>query len=167
MSDQPNESQQSGTQTPAADSDAPIASPDPGQSEAADAERDAMHEEFAQEHDPEKHDIAAGEEFRQQGDWTAEASDDPRAYDPEGNLVGGSGQQRRTSSIEEIRDGGYGVGSAAPIDDGATPMGHPVKAWEDTKTYVTPEHAKYAEAEPHLWFTDPNAAEHAGFRSVD
>ena len=56
---------------------------------------------------------------------------------------------RRTSSLDEIRDGGYGVGSAATIDDGAVPLGHPVKAWEDTKTYVTPDHAKYGEAEPH------------------
>ena len=34
-------------------------------------------------------------------------------------------------------------GSAAPIDGGAVPLGHPVKAWEDTKTFVAPDHAKY------------------------
>ena len=73
----------------------------------------------------------------------------------------------RTSSLDEIRDGGYGVGSAATIDDGAVPLGHPVKAWEDTKTFVTPDHAKYDEAEPHLWFADEHAAQRAGFRPVD
>jgi hypothetical protein len=73
----------------------------------------------------------------------------------------------RTSSLDEIRDGGYGVGSAATIDDGAVPLGHPVKAWEDTKTFVTPDHPKYGEAEPHLWFADEYAAQRAGFRPVD
>ena len=42
-----------------------------------------------------------------------------------------------------------------------------MKAWEDTRTYVTPEHAKYGEAEPHLWFADEHAAQRAGFRPVD
>ena len=73
----------------------------------------------------------------------------------------------RTSSLDEIRDGGYGVGSAATIDDGAVPLGHPVKAWEDTKTFVTPDHDKYDEAEPHVWFADEHAAQRAGFRPVD
>ena len=31
----------------------------------------------------------------------------------------------RTVSLDEIHDGGYGVGSAAPIEDGAVPLGHP------------------------------------------
>ena len=30
-----------------------------------------------------------------------------------------AGDEPRTSSLDEIRDGGYGVGSAATIDDGA------------------------------------------------
>ena len=59
------------------------------------------------------------------------------------------------------------MGSAATIDDGAVPLGHPVKAWEDTKTFVTPDHAKYGDAEPHLWFADEHAAQRAGFRPVD
>jgi hypothetical protein len=74
---------------------------------------------------------------------------------------------RRTSSLDEIRDGGYGVGSAATIDDGAVPLGHPVKAWEDTRTFVAPDHEKYGEAEPHVWFADAYAARRAGFRPVD
>jgi len=66
-----------------------------------------------------------------------------------------------------VRDGGYSVGSAARIDDGAMPLGHPVKAWEDTKTYATPDHPRYEDAEPHLWFTDPDTAERAGFHPAD
>ncbi len=165
---------------------------------ATDEERQKTAEEFAREHDPEQHDVAAGEEFRQEGDWTADESGGPQVWDSEGNLVEGStpGQSDassgtgnsdsggtdsgsggsesssaddgpRTSSLDEIRDGGYGVGSAATIDDGAVPLGHPVKAWEDTKTFVTPDHAKYGEAEPHLWFADEHAAQRAGFRPVD
>ena len=84
--------------------------------------------------------------------------------EPQGDQADGG---LRTSSLDEIRDGGYGVGSAAPIDDGAVPLGHPVKAWEDTKTFVAPDHEKYDEAEPHVWFADEHAAQRAGFRPVD
>lgn len=163
--------------------------------EADEEERQKSAEEFVREHDPEKHDVAAGEEFRQRGDWTADEAGGPQVFDADGNLVEGSapGQSdsessqsdtdstdqqpdrsgdktdngRRTSSLDEIRDGGYGVGSAAPIDGGAVPLGHPVKAWEDTKTFVTPEHEKYGDAEPHVWFADTHAAQRAGFRPVD
>ena len=171
--------------------------------QASDEERQKTAEEFAREHDPEKHDVAAGEEFRQEGDWTADDAGGPQVWDSEGHLVEGStpgepestrsesspsesgqsasgrseaqGDQSpegsdggpRTSSLDEIRDGGYGVGSAAPIDDGAVPLGHPVKAWEDTKTFVAPDHEKYDEAEPHVWFADEHAAQRAGFRPVD
>jgi hypothetical protein len=48
-------------------------------------------EEFAAEHDPEKHDVDAGEEFRQRGDWTAEDTGGPQVWDAEGTLVEGSG----------------------------------------------------------------------------
>ena len=156
--------------------------------EAGADERQKTAEEFAREHDPEKHDVAAGEEFRQEGDWTAEDAGGPQVWDSEGRLVEGSAPGQpdsgspgsaddrssgssdngpRTSSLDEIRDGGYGVGSAAPIDDGAVPLGHPVKAWEDTKTFVAPGHEKYDEAEPHVWFADEHAAQRAGFRPVD
>ncbi|MEP6799837.1 MAG: hypothetical protein ABI890_16890, partial [Lapillicoccus sp.] len=161
------------------------------------ARREAA-DEFAREHDPADHDIAAGEEARQRGDWTADEAGGPQVWDADGNLIEGSaageptssngppasdGQtdsgatsedasgdaavERRTSELDEVRDGGYGVGSAAPLDDGALPLGHAVKAWEDTKTFVGPDHPRYAEAEPHLWFTDEDAAQRAGFRPVD
>ena len=73
---------------------------------------------------------------------------------------------RRVSALDEVRDGGYGVGSAAPIADGAIPLGHRVKAWEDTKTFVAPGHPIYDDPDPHVWFTDEAAARRAGFRPV-
>ena len=158
----------------------------------SDEERQRAAEGFAREHDPEQHDVSAGEEFRQPGDWTADDAGGAQVWDSEGNLVEGSapgattttndqssqshqsnqsdqsaGTDRRTSELDEVRDGGYGVGSAAPLDDGALPLGHPVKAWEDTKTFVTPDHEKYDEADPHVWFTDADAAQQAGFRPID
>ncbi len=71
------------------------------------------------------------------------------------------------STIEEVRDGGYGVGSAAPLPDGRTPFGHPVKAWNDTKTYRDEHSPNYAASTPEVWFTDARAAERAGFRRVE
>lgn len=167
----------------------------------AEADRQRRLEEFAHEHDPEKHDLSAGEEFRQRGDWTADAAGGEQKWDADGNLVegsspavpqatggdggdagdagdgdagdrdggdrgdGGSGTTggRRTSSFEEIRDGGYSVGSAAPLDDGAMPLGHPVRGWESSKTYATPGDGPDDAGEPDVWFTDEGAAERAGF----
>lgn len=145
-------------------------------------------EEFAREHDPDDHDIEAGEEFRQRGDWTADEAGGPQVLEaddgaqataagsaaaaPEGGssdqegpaAAHGSPERRRESDLEEIRDGGYGIGSAAPIKDGAFPLGHRIKAWQDTKTFVTPEQHGYGDAEPHVWFIDEQAAQNAGFR---
>jgi hypothetical protein len=160
----------------------------------SEAERQKSAEEFAAQHDPDKHDLDAGEEFRQPGDWVADEQG-PQEWDEEGNLVSGggpgseaarqpaaagsgssdtsddsapaAGSGRRVSDLGEVRDGGYSVGSAATIDDGAMPLGHPVKGWEDTKSYLTPDHPRYDDAEPHVWFTDPDAAERAGFHRAD
>ena len=153
-----------------------------------DGQERASAEEFAKEHDPAEHDIAAGEELRQRGDWTADEAGAVQVWDAQGNLVEGTspaepvssadkpdvtsdpataghrGDGHRTSSLDEVRDGGYSVGSAALIDDGATPLGHPVKAWEDSKTFITPEGDGYDDAQPDLWFTDAGAAQRAGFR---
>jgi len=164
--------------------------------EDSDEERQKSAEEFAAEHDPANHDVAAGEEFRQPGDWTADEAGGPQVFDDEGTLVAEGGEAtgegsgdgsdtqasdtdsddgaaessaggRRVSDLDEVRDGGYSVGSAATLHDGAMPMGHPVKAWEDTKTFVTEDHDHYDEAEPDLWFTDADAAQRAGFRPAD
>lgn len=176
--DSPDEQRVTDRQTDA--DDAPR-QPDDTSDEADDDARQKSAEEFAREHDPEQHDLSAGEEFRQRGDWTADEAGGPQVFDADGNLVedpdstdqqqDSSGDRaqdaRRTSSLDEIRDGGYGVGSAATIDDGAVPLGHPVKAWQDTKTFVSPGQQKYDEAEPHLWFADAYAAQRAGFRPID
>lgn len=128
----------------------------------SDEDRQAREDAFAAEHDPEQHDLSAGEEFRQAGDWTAEdgklTADDDVSGDGEGGVDG-----RRLSSVEEIRDGGYGVGSAAPIDDGAMPLDHSVKAWEDTKTYLVQGEHGYDGVDPDVWFLDDRSAERAGF----
>ena len=73
-------------------------------------------------------------------------------------------QNRRISAFDELRDGGFGVGSAAPLDDGAQPLDHPVQAYRDTMTYRLPGEAGYDSAEPHVWFYDEAAAERSGFR---
>ncbi len=52
--------------------------------QASDEERQKTAEEFAREHDPEQHDVAAGEEFRQGGDWTADDAGGPQVWDSEG-----------------------------------------------------------------------------------
>lgn len=153
---------------------------DPREEESEEDKR-RREEEFAAEHDPADHDISAGEEFRQPGDWTAEEAGGEQKWDADGNLVEGShpgepdgpvgegddsGRStdgRRVSSLDEIRDGGYGVGSAAPIDDGAMPMDHAVKAWEDTKSYLCPGEDGYDGADPHVWFLNGDYAQEAGF----
>lgn len=148
---------------------------DPEDTETEEEKR-AREEAFAAEHDPADHDLSAGEEFRQAGDWTADdgklTEDDVVHHDDDGGEnAGGSSQGggdgdsdgRRVAGIDEIRDGGYGVGSAAPIDDGAMPMDHPVKAWEDAKTYLNPGEEGYAEVNPDVWFLSGHDAERCGF----
>ena len=74
-----------------------------------------------------------------------------------------AGAARRVSEFHEIRDGGFGMGSAAPIDDGAQPLDHPVQAYRDTMTYRLPEDPGYDEASADVWFYDAGAAERSGF----
>jgi hypothetical protein len=57
---------------------------------AAAEDRQKSAEEFARDHDPAQHDVSAGEEFRQSGDWTADEAGGPQVWDAEGNLVEGS-----------------------------------------------------------------------------
>ncbi|MBM6402398.1 sunset domain-containing protein [Phycicoccus sonneratiae] len=84
----------------------------------------------------------------------APAEDEPRA-------------PRRVSEFHEIRDGGYGMGSAAALDDGAQPMDHPVQAYRDTMTYRVPGDPGYDDATADVWFYDQGAAERSGFRRSD
>lgn len=74
---------------------------------------------------------------------------------------------RRISDLDEVTDGGFGVGSAAPIGDGAQPLGHPVQAYFDSRTYRTSEHPGYDSCEPDVWFFDAESAQRAGFSSAD
>lgn len=71
---------------------------------------------------------------------------------------------RRVSEFHEIRDGGFGVGSAAPLEDGGQPMGHPIAAYRDTMTFRGPGDAGYEDTDPDVWFYDEGAAERSGFR---
>ena len=72
--------------------------------------------------------------------------------------------ERRISGFDEVYDGGYGIGSAQPIHDGAQPLAHPVKAWTDRKSFVAPGDEGYDGAEPDVWFYNEDAARRAGFR---
>lgn len=74
-----------------------------------------------------------------------------------------AGAERRVSGFDEVVDGGYGIGSARPIDDGAQPLAHPVKAWTDRKSFVSPGDEGYDGAEPDVWFYNEDAARRAGF----
>ena len=71
---------------------------------------------------------------------------------------------RRVSEFDELRDGGFGVGSAAPLEDGAQPLDHAVQGYRDTMTFRSPGDAGYDSAEPDVWFYDEAAAERNGFR---
>jgi hypothetical protein len=57
--------------------------------------------------------------------------------------------------------------SAAPIEDGAQPLGHAVQAYRDTMTFREPGVPGYDSAEPDVWFYDASAAERSGFRPAD
>lgn len=70
---------------------------------------------------------------------------------------------RRISSLEEVVDGGHGVGSAAPIEDGAQPLGHAIKGRRDRMTFSMPGSSGYDEVEPDVWFYSEQAARDAGY----
>lgn len=88
--------------------------------------------------------------------------EEPAVEEPAAEQTG-----RRISGFLELRDGGFGVGSAAPLEDGAQPLNHPVQAYRDTMTFRVPGDAGYDSAEPDVWFYDAGAAERSGFRPSD
>lgn len=71
---------------------------------------------------------------------------------------------RRVSGFDEVVDGGFGIGSAAPLADGGQPLGHDVKGISQGKTFVGPGDAGYDDIEPDVWFYNEEAARRAGFR---
>jgi hypothetical protein len=159
------------------------------QREAEEAEeRRRREEEFAREHDPETHDLEAGEEFRQRGDWTADEHGGPQVQEPGGTVhdldtpvaetpqedagqirgdsadQGGPSDSGHNGGVGAVRDGGHGWGSAAPLEGGGMPLGHPVKAWHDSMTYLQPGEDGYEGSDAHEWFVDAETAQRAGFR---
>ncbi len=90
--------------------------------------------------------------------------DEPETAEPDDSGAdGGSRPERRISSFDEVRDGGFGIGSASPLDDGAQPLGHAVKGFRDSSTFLAPGGPGYDEAEPDVWFFNEEAARRAGF----
>ena len=71
--------------------------------------------------------------------------------------------ERRISSFEEVHDGGFGIGSAAPLEDRAQPLGDAVKAWRESSTFRSPGSTGYDDDEPDAWFFNEEAARRAGF----
>lgn len=125
----------------------------------------------------------AGESLAAAGSRAGAAGGAPAPFDPDATMVHeslllahGRGfadevpspeDGREVSTLEEVADGGFGMGSAAPLPDGAMPLGHPVKADVATMTYRLPDSPGYAEARAAVWFTDPDIAEWAGFDLAD
>jgi hypothetical protein len=63
-----------------------------------------------------------------------------------------------------VWDGGFGVGSAAPNDDGCMPLGHPIKAvYAFGGVYQVPGSDWYDVTTPDVWFISEDAAQAAGF----
>ena len=67
------------------------------------------------------------------------------------------------STFEEVVDGGYGIGSAAPLEGGVQPLGHDVKASRDGSTFLVPGDEGYDDAQPDVWFYNEESARRAGF----
>ncbi|TQM64660.1 sunset domain-containing protein [Humibacillus xanthopallidus] len=70
----------------------------------------------------------------------------------------------RVSTFEEVVDGGFGIGSAAPLEGGVQPLGHEVKASRDGNTFLLPGDEGYDDAQPDVWFYNEESARRAGFR---
>ena len=62
-------------------------------------------------------------------------------------------------------DGGYGVDSAAPLEDGSAPEGFTVKGNKDSMKYHTTESQWYDQTVAEVWFTTAEVAEAAGFEA--
>ncbi|GAA1805812.1 hypothetical protein GCM10009811_31700 [Nostocoides veronense] len=96
----------------------------------------------------EHHDLAAGAEVYGESD--------------EGGVV--TTRDGAAYHQHEVRDGGWSVGSAAPIEDGCQPLGHPIKGVFALGIYQVPGSDWYEATVADVWFTDENAAQRAGFR---
>ena len=125
---------------------------------------------------PEEAEPVAEVEQVEESGWTQSAADavEPEDAEPvaeesevESAEVEPVGAGRRTSEFWEVHDGGFGMGSAAPLPDRAMPLGHAVQAYRDTMTYRSPGMSGYDSVEPDVWFYNDEVAEQCGFtRSV-
>ncbi|WP_068399279.1 sunset domain-containing protein [Kribbia dieselivorans] len=70
---------------------------------------------------------------------------------------------RENRDIRLVKDGGWGVGSAAPIGAGEYPLGHPVKGQIEHMRFVSPTDPGYLDAPVDVWFYDEDAARRSGF----
>lgn len=66
-----------------------------------------------------------------------------------------------------VVDGGWSVGSAAPLEDGCMPLGHPIKGVYSLGIYQVPGSDWYDMTVPDVWFMDEESAQRAGFRRGD
>ncbi len=152
------------------------AASDPAPAEGSSAD-ELVGDDDQREHDGDDRGAAVGSVESDSGavgtveDVSEGASEDPTDDGPlpsdQGSDTTGSasGAQtgRRISDFEEVADGGYGVGSAATLHDGAQPLGHAVKGSHDGNTFLTPDDEGYDDTEPDVWFYDEDAARRAGF----
>ena len=74
-----------------------------------------------------------------------------------------SARRRWVSEYDEVVDGGYGWGSAAPVWDGAMPLGHPVKANRQWMKFQEPADGWYEQMQADVWFVDADTARRFGF----
>ncbi|WP_144856810.1 hypothetical protein [Marihabitans asiaticum] len=115
---------------------------------------------------PEEHTYWDDEDEEQQRQ--ADALLDQGAADTEIDTGANEQTVRRTelpppSPATDIRDGGYGWGSAEPVPDGSVPHGHPVKANHEWMQYHEPGSPWYDQAPVDVWFVDAATAERCGF----
>ncbi len=141
----------------------PESEPEPSVEEpaAASVDADAAEQDAAVEVDSDADAAEQDAAVEVDSDADATEQDAPAAESP---AAAEDRPARRVSEFHEIRDGGFGMGSAAPIDDGAQPLDHPVQAYRDTMTYRVPGDPGYDEAGADVWFYDAGAAERSGFR---
>lgn len=128
----------------------PAASPAGGPVAAASQEPFDRHERLEHEPAPEP----AGSEVP--------PLDEPESAE-EQSAQASATQERRISGFDEVRDGGFGIGSAAPLEDRAQPLGHAVKGYRESNTFLAPGAAGYEDREPDVWFFNEEAARRAGF----
>lgn len=121
---------------------------------------EAATDEGAAAPDEEEHDVPTDQE-------TITPPAGQKAASDGASTAGEQPPVRRISELHEVVDGGFGIGSAAPIADGAQPLGHPIKANVDTKTYQDLHSQWYDTTEPDVWFLDAGFAERAGFHRAE